>query len=54
MSVEDTCCLTPVEILEDGNEVRSHLFKEYGLTYSVLAWNFKNYERVITVVDIEK
>lgn len=47
MGVGDTCCLTPIEISEDGNERRSYLFEEYGLTYSALAWSFEDAKRII-------
>jgi hypothetical protein len=47
MGVGDNCCLTPIEISEDGNERSSYLFEEYGLTYSSLAWNFEDAKRII-------
>lgn len=36
------CSLVPVEIAEDGNELRIHLFEDGVITYSVLAWNFQD------------
>jgi hypothetical protein len=47
MGVADNCCLTPVEISEDGSEHGVYLFEEHGITYSVLAWNFEDAKRVI-------
>lgn len=47
MGVGGTCCLTPIEISETGDELRSYLFEEYGLPYSTLAWNLKDAKRII-------
>lgn len=40
-------CLTPVEIAEDGHELESYLFDEYGITYSLIAWGFDDARRII-------
>jgi hypothetical protein len=42
------CALIPVEIDNiNGQELKSYLFDEFGITYSVLGWNIEDAKRII-------